>query len=94
MHNKHELFKVDPSTDSESFATFVKTFSVDKETESIAANLERYPELRETMEKLVPGEVKYDAFWTRYYFLRNELDLEEQRRKELLKGTFHSRQHS
>jgi hypothetical protein len=38
------------------------------------------------MEKLVPGEVEYKAFWARYYFLRNELDLEEKKRKELLKG--------
>jgi hypothetical protein len=40
------------------------------------------------MERLVPGEVEYSAFWIRYYFCRNELDLEEKKRKELLKGGF------
>ena len=50
------------------------------------ADLERYPELRNTMEKLVPDTVQYSDFWARYYFLRNELDMEEQKRKELLKG--------
>ena len=30
-------------------------------------------------------EVEYTRFWIRYYFLRNELDLEEQKRKALLK---------
>lgn len=38
------------------------------------------------MEKLVPDSVQYVDFWRRYYFLRNELDMEEQKRKELLKG--------
>ena len=38
------------------------------------------------MEKLVPSEVKYVDFFKRYYFLRAELDAEEQKRKELLKG--------
>ena len=39
------------------------------------------------MEHLVPDSVSYTDFWTRYYFLRNELDVEEQRRKALLKNT-------
>ncbi|KAI5814146.1 hypothetical protein BZA77DRAFT_339240 [Pyronema omphalodes] len=84
LHTNLELFKTDSKTDN--FTTFSKDFSVDKETERIAADLERYPELRSTMEKLVPAEVEYKPFWIRYYFLRNELDLEEKKRKELLKG--------
>jgi glucan-binding YG repeat protein len=84
LHTNLELFKTDSKTDS--FTTFSKEFSADKETERIAADLERYPELRSTMEKLVPAEVEYKPFWIRYYFLRNELDLEEKKRKELLKG--------
>jgi len=34
----------------------------------------------------VPAVVKYEDFFKRYYFLRAELDTEEQKRKELLKG--------
>jgi len=68
------------------FAEWSSTFASDKKTEQIAADLERYSELRNTMEKLVPDQVQYPVFWSRYYYLRNELDLEEHRRKELLKG--------
>lgn len=34
----------------------------------------------------MPSEVKYEDFFKRYYFLRAELDVEEQKRKDLLKG--------
>jgi hypothetical protein len=64
----------------------VRGFSAVDRTDQISADLERYPELRNAMEKLVPDTVQYEDFWRRYYFLRNELDIEEQRRKELLKG--------
>jgi len=84
LHSKPELFKNDPQSDM--FAEWSSTFASDKKTEQIAADLERYSELRNTMEKLVPDQVQYPVFWSRYYYLRNELDLEEHRRKELLKG--------
>jgi hypothetical protein len=38
------------------------------------------------MEKLVPEQVDYATFWSRYYFLRLVIETEEQKRKELLKG--------
>ncbi|KAL7272387.1 hypothetical protein RUND412_004809 [Rhizina undulata] len=84
LHTNLELFKSDPAI--ESFVTWSKNFSAEESTELIAKDLERYPELRESMEKLVPDEVIYTDFWSRYYFLRNELDVEEMKRKELLKG--------
>lgn len=70
----------------DNFPPFTSSFSADKETSRIAADLDKYPELRATMEALVPDEVEYTRFWIRYYFLRSELDLEEKKRKELLKG--------
>lgn len=79
-----ELFKTD-SIES-TFVEWSKDFSADGRTEQIAGDLEKYPELRSTMERLVPDSVHYADFWRRYYFLRNELDMEEQKRKELLKG--------
>ena len=84
LHTNLKLFQTDPKV--ESFTAFTGEFSIDKQTEKISSDLERYPELRATMEKLVPDEVEYTAFWIRYYFLRNELDAEEQKRKDLLKG--------
>jgi len=84
LHTNLALFKADPKTDS--YKEFSHSFSTDKQTERIASDLDKYPELRSTMENLVPGDVDYSSFWTRYHFLRNELDVEEQKRKELLKG--------
>jgi hypothetical protein len=61
-------------------------FDVDSKTENIAADLERYEELRRAMEKLVPEKVVYRDFWMRYYYLRKAVEAEEARRKEVLKG--------
>lgn len=61
-------------------------FDVDKKTEAIATDLDKYEELRRAMEKLVPEKVDYAQFWTRYYFLRMVVETEEQRRRDMLKG--------
>lgn len=84
LHGNLELFKMD--SNEASFLEWSRDFSANGRTEQITADLDKYPDLRSTMEKLVPDSVRYADFWRRYYFLRNELDMEEQRRKELLKG--------
>ncbi|KKA30274.1 hypothetical protein TD95_004386 [Thielaviopsis punctulata] len=61
-------------------------FDVDKKTEQVAEDLAKYPELRATMEALVPEKVSYAEFWCRYYFLRHIIETAENRRKELLKA--------
>lgn len=78
------MFETD--SNEASFVEWSNLFSANDRTEQIAADLDKYPDLRSTMEKLVPDSVQYTDFWRRYYFLRNELDIEEQKRKELLKG--------
>lgn len=85
LHTSLDLFRADPTV--ESFRNgWSNSFSAEERTEQIAGDLDAYPELRATMEKLVPAETRYEDFWKRYYFLRAELDAEEQKRKELLKG--------
>ncbi|KAF8453298.1 hypothetical protein BGX38DRAFT_413267 [Terfezia claveryi] len=84
LHTSHDLFLTNPAIPS--FTNWSNSFSAEKRTERIASDLGTYPELRSTMEKLVPAEVKYVDFFKRYYFLRTELDAEEQKRKELLRG--------
>ena len=84
IHSNLESFSKDPVSDE--WAAFKQTFNVDDKTGSIAADLEKYPELRSAMEKLVPEQVEYATFWSRYYFLRLVIETEEQKRKELLKG--------
>lgn len=84
IHTTLESFLKDPASDK--WPEFQKSFNIDEKTGSIAADLEKYPELRTPMEKLVPEKVQYTDFWSRYYFLRLVIETEEQKRKELLKG--------
>ncbi|KKK18877.1 hypothetical protein P175DRAFT_0553719 [Aspergillus ochraceoroseus IBT 24754] len=84
IHTNLESFTKDPASDQ--WAAFKESFKVDDKTDAIAADLEKYPELRSSMEKLVPEQVQYAEFWSRYYFLRLVIETEEQKRKELLKG--------
>lgn len=65
---------------------WVKAFDVDQKTDDISGDLAKYPELRATMEQLVPDQVPYADFWSRYYFLRHGIETAEARRRDLLKG--------
>lgn len=85
IHSSMESFAKDPvSPEYEKWKS--GEFDVDKKTEAIATDLEKYEELRRAMEKLVPEKVDYAQFWTRYYFLRMVIETEEQRRRDMLKG--------
>lgn len=84
IHVRTESFASDP--EGEEWDRWTKGFDVGKETDRIAADLEKYEELRRAMEKLVPEKVEYKDFWRRYYFLRMAVEEEERRRKEVLKG--------
>lgn len=86
IHTTTEGFAKDPETAE--FVTWGKEFDVEKKTKDISDDLNKYPELRSTMEKLVPDQVPYADFWRRYYFLRHGLDVAEARRRDLLKGTY------
>lgn len=85
IHSSIDSFAKDPiSPEYEKWKN--GEFDVDKKTEAIATDLEKYEELRRAMEKLVPEKVDYTQFWTRYYFLRMVVETEEQRRRDMLKG--------
>ncbi|KZF21010.1 BSD-domain-containing protein [Xylona heveae TC161] len=84
VHSSLDSFLRDPS--SAEYAPWKKDFDVEKKTAEISTDLEKYPELRRAMEKLVPEKVEYAEFWTRYYFLRHVVETEEKRRKELLRA--------
>ncbi|WYZ37781.1 hypothetical protein EsH8_II_001287 [Colletotrichum jinshuiense] len=84
IHTSTESFAKDPATDE--FATWAKTFDIEKKTGEISEDLNKYPELRSTMEKLVPDQVPYAEFWKRYYFLRHGIEAAEARRRDLLKA--------
>jgi hypothetical protein len=84
IHTTPDKFTRDPESDT--WVGFRDGFEIDKQTQRISEDLEKYPELRKAMEQLVPEKVEYKDFWCRYYFLRMVLETEEQRRKEMLKG--------
>ncbi|KAI9702810.1 MAG: hypothetical protein M1836_008024 [Candelina mexicana] len=84
IHSSLDSFTRDP--ESPEYEKWQKEFSVEKKTDGISKDLERFEELRRAMEKLVPEKVQYEEFWTRYYFLRHVVETEEQKRRELLKG--------
>jgi hypothetical protein len=85
VHTTASSFTQDPQ--GEQWAEWEKAFDVDKQTEAIAQDLDKFEDLRRAMEKLVPEKVEYRPFWVRYYFIRKAIDEEEKKRKEILKGT-------
>jgi hypothetical protein len=85
IHTNTASFLADP--EGAEWEEFKGAFDVDKKTEEIAKDLERYPDLRRTMEGGVPEKVEYAEFWRRYYFLRRVVEVQEEKRRELLKGS-------
>ncbi|KAL7938475.1 hypothetical protein V8C35DRAFT_275733 [Trichoderma chlorosporum] len=84
IHTSPESFTQDPSATE--YEQWTKGFDIDKQTDEISGDLAKYPELRATMEKLVPDEIPYADFWKRYYFLRHGIETAESRRRDLLKA--------
>lgn len=85
IHMTSASFTADPVSDE--YAGWKAGIDVDKKTEAIARDLREHEELRRAMERLVPEQVEYGVFWTRYYFLRHVVEMQEQMRRELLKRT-------
>ncbi|KAH6956587.1 hypothetical protein DER45DRAFT_631146 [Fusarium avenaceum] len=84
IHTSIESFAKDPN--SADYAAWSKDFDADKKTPEINDDLQKFPDLRATMEKLVPDQVPYVDFWQRYYFLRHGIETAEARRRDLLKA--------
>lgn len=84
IHSSADSFTKDPV--SPEYEKWKGEFDIDKKTDAIATDLEKYEMLRKLMERLVPERVEYASFWSRYYFLRMVIETEEQKRRELLKG--------
>ncbi|CAO3666650.1 unnamed protein product [Umbelopsis vinacea] len=66
--------------------TFVAGFSVEEYTDEIAKLLEEYPELRQTMDELVPIQVSYHDFWLRYFYRVWKIDQEDEKRRQIVQG--------
>ncbi|KAJ2962972.1 hypothetical protein NQZ79_g1904 [Umbelopsis isabellina] len=66
--------------------TFVAGFSVEEYTDEIAKLLQEYPELRQTMDELVPVQVSYHDFWLRYFYRSWKIDQEDEKRRQIVQG--------
>lgn len=84
IHTTTDNFVKDPT--GAEFDSWITEFDIDKKTADISGDLAKYPELRTTMEKLVPDQIPYADFWKRYYFLRHGIETAEARRRDLLRG--------
>ncbi|KIX03751.1 uncharacterized protein Z518_07304 [Rhinocladiella mackenziei CBS 650.93] len=87
IHTTSASFTQDPRGAGGQWDEFKQGFDIDKMTGRIAEDLDKYNELRNCMEKLVPEKVEYKDFWTRYYFLKHVVEVQEEKRKELLKAS-------
>ncbi len=85
IHTSPDSFAKDPTAGAE-YASWSDSFDIDSKTDDIASDLNKYPELRTTMELLVPATIPYADFWKRYYYLRHGIETAEARRRDLLKG--------
>lgn len=84
IHTSLDGFSKDP--ESEEFGPWAADFDAEKKTTDISNDLAKYPELRATMERLVPDTIPYADFWKRYYLLRHTIETAEARRRDLLKA--------
>lgn len=67
--------------------TFNSSFNIEEYTDEIAQLLNDYPNLRETMDRLVPVQVSYLLFWQRYFYHAWKIDQDEQKRQLIVQGT-------
>ncbi|CAO2198327.1 unnamed protein product [Urochloa humidicola] len=82
--------RADPATfteepeDSEGFAKWNSSFSIDEMKEQIEGVLRESPGLESFVERLVPSVVDYETFWSRYFFLVDKLKQAEDVRTKLV----------
>lgn len=82
--------RADPATfteepeDSEGFARWNSSFSIDEVKEQIEGVLRESPGLESFVERLVPSVVDYETFWSRYFFAVDKLRQAEDVRTKLV----------
>lgn len=86
LHTSPEPFLVSASASAAEpeYAAFASTFDASAHTARIAADLAAYPKLRTLMEQLVPAQVRYEEFWRKYYYMREQIAAQEQKRRDLM----------
>jgi len=86
IHTTPSSFTKDPDGSGTQWEEWKDRFDIEGKTNDIASDLSKYPDLREMMEQVMGEGVAYREFWTRYYFLRYVIEMQEKTRRDLLKG--------
>ncbi|CEP10081.1 hypothetical protein [Parasitella parasitica] len=76
-----ELSKKDYEQEKKILDTFNSGFNIEEYTDEVAQLLVDYPNLRDTMDRLVPVQVSYALFWQRYFYHAWKIDQDEQKRQ-------------
>ncbi|KAI8990175.1 hypothetical protein BDB01DRAFT_780302 [Pilobolus umbonatus] len=76
----------DQEEDKKVADTFCSSFKIDEYTFEIAELLNEYPELRQTMDRLVPVQISYPLFWQRYFYHVWKIEQDEKKRELIVKG--------
>lgn len=82
LHTSPEPFLTE--TADPGYTAFAGMFDVNAHTDTIAKDLEEQSKLRNLMESLVPEKVPYDTFWTKYYYMKQQIEDQEHKRKLLV----------
>ncbi|KAG2186023.1 hypothetical protein INT43_002461 [Umbelopsis isabellina] len=90
LRTDKSYFMMPPTQEDEDvkkiYETFVAGFSVEEYTDEIAKLLQEYPDLRQTMDELVPVQVSYHDFWLRYFYRSWKIDQEDEKRRQIVQG--------
>jgi BSD domain len=87
LHTNPNILLQNPDTAKDpGFSAWQNNFSAEPYTDEIASLLDRYPELRSEMDRLVPEKVSYKDFWMRYLYQKSKIDTDEARRKQLFES--------
>ncbi|KAG5519460.1 hypothetical protein PMAC_002087 [Pneumocystis sp. 'macacae'] len=79
---KDIMSNISDSTDN--FEQWSQEFSISQKIQDIEKILESYPDLKTSMEEMIQEKMSYENFWKKYFWLRQKLEIEENRRKKLL----------
>ncbi|CCJ31112.1 unnamed protein product [Pneumocystis jirovecii] len=72
------------SDSTEEFKEWDQKFFISQKIQDIEKLLGTYPDLKISMEEMIQNELSYEDFWKKYFWLRQKLEIEEDKRKKLL----------
>jgi hypothetical protein len=78
INTSQDIYLNEPiEKDQKLYNTFISGFHIDEYKDEMSQLLEKNPNLKETMNRLVPVQVTYNVFWKRYFFYVWKLDQDE-----------------